>query len=314
MGACRAPANPGGFLSAGALSSDQLNGAGLSYRLTEDSGQLGSVYGVVAYVPGPPMNLTAPAVIEDIAYAVGKINASQIAGGVASNSRSQLALNSSLALTKFNAPVPDAPIGGLSSGTAQLVDNGVNAATGIRWGRWEGGAIEVTTPPAGTQVNDLSTQSLHWILSNEYASTPVLPQSGTANFTLVGNTAPTDTLGHVGTLGTASFTADFTNRFVASQLTLNVNGVAWYASGSASYGIGNNKFEGDVRRRAHSESGARAGRTPRILHPAQNGQQHLAGRGPVVQSHRQHTSARCDQRRDRLCSGRIGYDSVAAIA
>jgi hypothetical protein len=239
-----------GFLSAGALSSDQLNGAGLSYRLTDDSGQLGSVYGVVAYVPGPPMGLSAPAVIRDVAYAVGKLNASQIAGGVASNSRGQLTLSQTLALARFNAPVPDAAIGGLSSGTARLIDNGVNEATGIRWGRWQGGAIDVTTPPASSQVNDLSTQSLHWIFSNEYATVPVLPQSGTATYTLIGNTAPTDTLGNTGTLGSASFNADFTNRFVTSQLTLNINGVDWYASGHATYGVGNNRFEGaydDVR-------------------------------------------------------------------
>lgn len=239
-----------GFLSAGALSSDQLNGAGLSYRLKDDSGQLGSVYGVVAYVPGAPMDLAAPAVIRDVAYAVGKINASQIAGGVASNSRSQLAFNTTAALTKFQASLPNAPIGGFVSAQAALVDNGANAATGLRWGRWEGGAIDITTPPSNSQVNDLSTQSLHWIVSNEYATAPVLPLTGSATYTLVGNTSPTDTLGHAGTLGTASFAADFTNRLVTSALTLNMNGIQWYASGNASYGIGGNEFEGtydDVR-------------------------------------------------------------------
>ena len=124
------------------------------------------MYGVVAYVPGGPTRIATPVVYRDVAYAVGKIDASQIAGGVASNSRQQLAVNSSLAITRFSAPVPHAPLGTLSSGIAQVIDNGQNAATGIRWGRWAGGAIDVTTPPHSVQSNDLSTQSLHWIASS----------------------------------------------------------------------------------------------------------------------------------------------------
>ncbi len=93
-------------------------------------------------------------------------------------------------------------------------------------------------------MNDLSTQSLHWIVGNEHVTAPVLPLSGTATYALVGSTSPTDTLNHVGTLGAASFSADFTNRLVTSVLTLNMNGTQWYASGKASYGIGGNKFEG----------------------------------------------------------------------
>ncbi len=72
---------------------------------------------------------------------------------------------------------------------------------GLRWGRWEGGAIDFTVPPASSRSHDMSSESLHWIAGNEFGSPPVLPQTGTATYTLVGNTSPTDTLGNVGTLG-----------------------------------------------------------------------------------------------------------------
>ncbi len=69
-------------------------------------------------------------------------------------------------------------------------------------------------------------------------------------YTLVGATSPTDTLSHTGTLGSASFNANFTTRLIYLGLALNINGVDWYARGNATYDIGDNKFEGtydDVR-------------------------------------------------------------------
>ncbi len=51
-------------------------------------------------------------------------------------------------------------------------------------------------------------------VGNEFGAPPTLPQSGTATYTLVGYTDPTDTLGNTGVLGAASLSADFPNRVV----------------------------------------------------------------------------------------------------
>jgi hypothetical protein len=52
----------------------------------------------------------------------------------------------------------------------------------------------------------------------------------------VGNTNPTDNLGNVGVLGSATFTADFTRQFVTSSLSLDINNSNWTATGTGNMG------------------------------------------------------------------------------
>jgi hypothetical protein len=239
-----------GFLSAGPLTQDQLNGAGLSYWLTSSQGSLGTVSGVAAFVPGSMVPLAPPLVQRDIAYAAGGLLLTDLAGGSATDSRAELGLDANQNLTRFRAPIPGAPNSTFALGIAHNADIGFDAATGIRWGRWDGGAMDVTVPPGSSRSHDLTAQSLHWISGNEFGAPPVLPQTGTASYTLVGNTDPTDTSGHIGVLGTASLKANFTSRFVESQLTLNINDRQWYAGGEATFPIGGHRFTGtydDVR-------------------------------------------------------------------
>jgi hypothetical protein len=239
-----------GFLSAGPLTPDQLNGAGLSYWLNASQGSLGTISGVAAFVPGSMVPLAPPLVQRDVAYAAGGLSIVDLAGGAATNSGTDLVTDSSRNLVRFKAPVPGAPKGTFALGIATNVDTGFDAATGIRWGRWTGGAIDVTVPPGSSRSHDMSAESLHWITGNEFGAPPTLPQTGTATYTLVGNTHPTDTSGHEGTLGAASFNADFTNRFVSSKLILSIDNRTWYASGQATFPIGGQRFSGtydDVR-------------------------------------------------------------------
>ena len=65
-----------------------------------------------------------------------------------------------------------------------------------------------------------------------------MPITGTANYTLIGNTSPTDNFGNVGVLGAASFSADFTNQTVNSTIVLDINNAIWDASGSGLIGGG----------------------------------------------------------------------------
>ena len=248
----RVPGNGGfsGFLSTGALTPDQLNGAGLSYWLVAGTGSLGTVSGVAAFVPGAMQPLSPPVVQRDVAYAGGGLAGATQSLGAASNSIALLASDFAGNLVRFNAPLPTASSGTLAIGISDAADAGFDALTGIRWGRWEGGAIDVTAPPSPSQSHDLTGRSLHWIEGNEFGAAPILPQTGTATYTLIGNTNPTDTLGNTGTLGVASFNADFSNRSITSALTLNVAGREWYASGRATFSADSNRFAGtydDVR-------------------------------------------------------------------
>ncbi|MEJ1961143.1 MAG: hypothetical protein WDO56_06195 [Gammaproteobacteria bacterium] len=239
-----------GFLSAGALTPDQLNGAGLSYWLVSGQGNLGEVSGVAAFVPGALQSLTPPVVRRDVAYAAGGLAGATQSIGVAPNGRSRLLADANSDLTRFDAPLPTGRNGTFAIGVAQVVDAGFDSATGLRWGRWEGGAIDVTAPPSPAHSHDLAGESFHWIVGNEFGASAALPQSGTATYTLIGNTDPTDTLGNTGTLGVASLNADFTNRTIVTQLALSIAGREWYASGSATYASGGHRFTGtydDVR-------------------------------------------------------------------
>jgi hypothetical protein len=129
----------------------------------------------------------------------------------------------------------------VSIGTASSINEGADAATGLRWGRWHGGVAN-----AGGSPLDLNTESLHWVYAAGGAAdgAVALPITGSANYTLVGNTDPTDQAGNVGFLGTASLSADFTNQTVSSTLNLGINNQAWVATGSGTITAGAPLFDG----------------------------------------------------------------------
>jgi hypothetical protein len=125
--------------------------------------------------------------------------------------------------------------GVVSIGTSANTNTGSDTATGLGWGRWSGQQA-VATVPGATLPIDLASSSLHWVMAASAANAPAMPQTGTANYTLVGNTDPTNTTGVVGTLGSATFNADFTNSTVASTLDLTVGSVNWNATGAGAIG------------------------------------------------------------------------------
>lgn len=139
-------------------------------------------------------------------------------------------------LSAFQAPpgTPDVA-STYSIGTAMILDDGFDPATGIGWGRWSAGVASVMTPGGSTVMADLTEQSLHWVYGPEPVGSTTVPITGTANFTLiVGNTDPTDTIGNRGVLGNASLMANFTTSTVTSDLLLAVGGRDWQASGTGS--------------------------------------------------------------------------------
>lgn len=140
-----------------------------------------------------------------------------------------------------------------SIGSALNVNQGSDAETGLRWGRWHGGDASV----GGSALN-LTNQSLHWIYALA-PDAPVLPVTGTASYALVGNTDPTDNLGNVGFLGSATLTANFTNRTVASTVNVGINSQVWQASGSGSLFSGTPVFAGTYSVGVNSAAGSPIG-------------------------------------------------------
>ncbi|HVY80922.1 MAG TPA: hypothetical protein VG994_08085, partial [Steroidobacteraceae bacterium] len=203
-----------------------------------------TVSGVAAFVPGSGTTPVPVTVSRDVAYAVGNVGMHSQLVGTASDTVAQLFADSTGNLGAFAAPFDGAKdtVFRLNFGT--VVNAGFDAATGIRWGRWDGTNFYVTSPGHATLKADLTAQSLHWITGNSYGAAPVIPLSGTADYALVGNTDPTDTLGNVGTLGAASFSADFTNLTVHSAVTMTIGGRNWFARGSGTFNANSTLFNG----------------------------------------------------------------------
>ncbi|SFB99443.1 FecR family protein [Pseudoalteromonas denitrificans DSM 6059] len=126
-------------------------------------------------------------------------------------------------------------------GTAQNLNTGFDSVTGFRWGRWSNG---FTSSVSGDSI-DLSDQSLHWVNNDSFNSSIALPQSGQAQYALTGNTDPTNNLGNTGILGTADFSANFTNQTVSSRILLGINNQVWHANGTGSIALGLNQFNGN---------------------------------------------------------------------
>jgi hypothetical protein len=172
-------------------------------------------------------------------------------------------LDESLTVDATGSPTSFAgPFGGTSAfegsaafgrwalGSASVVGAGANATTGIRGGRWSGGAAQYTPLGGAPQAVNLAQTSLHWLLGPVTSAATVLPVSGTQTYRLIGATSPTDTGGAVGTLGGAFLSADFTNRTVTSTISLDLPNRNYWATGTVPLIAGSASFAGpfaDVR-------------------------------------------------------------------
>ena len=159
--------------------------------------------------------------------------------GVADNQPSEYDLDFGNNLVRFRSPV-----GGRTGstpiifelGSATTQDAGFDSMTVLRWGRWSGGSVTITDPATAVSTpGDLSNQSIHWV-SGPAGAPPTMPIIGTASYTLIGNTNPTDNQGNVGTLGSATFVADFMSMVVNSTLDITIANSNWIATGQGTIG------------------------------------------------------------------------------
>jgi hypothetical protein len=243
-----------GFFSQPAFGGPVAPAVGLSYELSVPDAQAGSLYvinGAAALVPGmgaPPPPPPPPA--RYLAFALGDTlvdtqqNAIQpfVDSALAAPGSSTVNAAGQLVSMVAGFPGRSEPVASWSLGTGSIVDSGFDAGTRIRWGRWSGGSASATTPSGTNYPQDLANQSLHWVLGWPLVSSPQLPLSGSARYGLVGATAPTDTRGNVGVIGSTDFFVDFTNRTVSAAAIIAIDGRTWYLAGNGSFAAGAPEF------------------------------------------------------------------------
>ncbi len=249
------PTNGEGTLSASALLSglvwgeltgNGLTGAILSYTLSSDS--TGSLAGVAALglSPSTPINTATPyqaALTSMPAILATPYPNSTTPYSVVSDSADGAIFNpATLGLDGAGNPVYFPQISsnmtsalgnttGAQSGTisgATAMDTGTDPVSGIKWGRWSGGTITYTSLATGaTYPLTMPLGGLHWILLPASSGPNYLPVSGTYNYVLAGGTNPTDQSGNVGTLNSASLTANFSTMTVniAASVTVPYDGI-----------------------------------------------------------------------------------------
>jgi hypothetical protein len=216
--------NFSGFLTMPRVGAGTVPGAALTYNIVGDPADLGTVSGALAFQQGDRTTVTPPPLAaRDIAYVVP----------VTGFDDAQVTRTNGYGVDEtFSLRTIDA----LDIGTSTLAESTASSLVMMRWGRWAGGDVIKTDIASGaTSTIALGQSSLHWIESADIAP-PVVPTNGTASYQLIGATTPTDRLGHLGTLNSATFTADFTAQQVSASVDLTINGESWAASGGGSIG------------------------------------------------------------------------------
>ena len=142
----------------------------------------------------------------------------------------EITLDTQNRVTAFSAPY--ARTGSHSSyaiGSAQVVESGFDAETGLVWGRW-GGGVATASRAGVTEQIFLNNASLHYIFAGQQAGPVALPLTGSAVYDVIGSTSPTDAAGHVGTLNSATLNANFSNRTVDTSVSIGINSQTWTGS------------------------------------------------------------------------------------
>lgn len=153
----------------------------------------------------------------------------------------------------------------ISGQSPTFADTSNHAATGLAWGRWVGGQIAIDEQYTGRDstgkiglgaidqqtgqfvighIHRTSTEqgpaSLHWITGIN-AEPKRLAQSltGTAHYTMVGGTRPTDNFGAIGTLNSASLNANFSTQSVSAMIDMTFGNQQWVLGGQHIPLVGN---------------------------------------------------------------------------
>lgn len=246
----------------GTLTGTTLNGASLQYAVQEGGVVTNSTGGTtftnnviqgVAALSGPAQNTAAPfraVAITDgwtaggdfesdlVEWDAATLYRGSLDGGEAAASRVLVGPNG---LTEFVGRASDftptsTTVSDFDVASTVRIGTAVNRDVGsatfgdttITWGRWEGGSIDLYSRDGSVKLGtvDNSGRSVHWMATPVMTSDTAyssLPLTGTATYTIAGNTSPTDFLGNVGTLTSATLNADFGNARVNAGINVSFN-------------------------------------------------------------------------------------------
>jgi len=215
----------------GSLVGSSLQGAilgyGLSDRTTANANNNNFVTGVAAFT-GPAQDGASPYREGRVSDAEGLLSGSDFSRNYATTNRpDEVTATTNGGITAFVAPA--AGIGNRANyaiGTAQVVQSGFDADTGMVWGRWGNGVAQVSSGSNSRNI-DLHAQSLHYIFAGTQQGPVALPATGSATYDVIGSTLPTNQAGQVGVLGSATLDANFTNRTVSSTVNVTINNQTW---------------------------------------------------------------------------------------
>ena len=138
----------------------------------------------------------------------------------------------------------DGKLTAFSSSSDKFTPNSTGAATSIGtitggdfvgWGVWLTG----TRTPIVVSTS-ASADRLHYVVG---IPTGLMPTTGTASYSMIGSTAPTRADGVVGSLTSASFSANFTTGYASASLVTNFGGPS-YTTAASSMTISGSGFSG----------------------------------------------------------------------
>jgi hypothetical protein len=221
----------------GQLTGVGLTGAIISFSLSGNTSAAAANYeyinGVAAFT-APASNIATAHRYVSVAYYDSTMQTFKL--GFDANNASRVIQNAAGNLTQFDSSFVNKGNAGsqtISSNTSALLDHGADPVSGISWGRWAGGTINITDRATGVVTATANTGSLHWITEPVATSAVTLPISGTYTYTHVGGTSPTDNLGNVGTLNSATLAANFTAQTVSVGVNATVNGATLNATAAS---------------------------------------------------------------------------------
>ncbi|MCK9352950.1 MAG: FecR domain-containing protein [Gallionella sp.] len=222
-------------LASGTIQASGAFGAGNG---TSNTAPLEMVNGTVALVASAPADTaTAYRLVGMSGFNSVSVTSSGMVDGAYNNATrvTEVAGGVTAFDTGFNANgMTDTGSSRLSIGTATQTGLGTDPTTGISWGRWVGGSVDVTDRATGAVTpTALGSASLHWIATPTMTAPVALPVSGVYNYVLGGGTAPTDNLGAIGTLNSATLVANFTAQTVDVGVNVGINSMTLTASGTA---------------------------------------------------------------------------------
>ncbi len=212
----------------GQLTGSGLNGALLSYHLRD---AITEITGVAAFTgtaqTAPSYRLAGLSAADPNPPATQFPGGAYPAGGVVPipvmlggyNNSASVTMDGAGNLTGFRGDgVYNNQLYNVSKGAATATSLGTDPVSGISWGRWDNASFTHTNAVT-TATGIVNTGSAHWIASPVLTGPVTLPVTGTFNYVLAGGTAPTDSLGGIGTLNSASLSANFS----AQTVTVGLN-------------------------------------------------------------------------------------------